>query len=602
MAMAQPLMSEKKKTVSFLGQILVFQDAIKSTNGLPKTREAGRNVNANYSLPGEVRTLCKQNRLNEALQLLRVMGQHVNPSIYDYVLQACIGKKALPEGKLVHAHIIQTGIKCQEEIFLGNGVVNMYAKCGTLVDARRAWDRMPKRNLVSWNMLIAAHVRHGYAEEALTLFYQMQRTDIQPDQFTFPTVLTACANLAALEQGKEIHELIVRSGFQSDVFVGNALVDMYAKCGNVENARHVFEKMPQRDVVSWNAMIAGYVQYGHIDVALRLFRKMPARDVVSWTAMIAASARHGYCEDALTLFYQMRRTGIQPNQFTFASVLPACANLAALEQGKEIHENIVKSGLQSDIFVNNALVDMYAKCGSIENAHNVFDKMTQRDVVSWNVMIVGYAIHGCGKEALLLFQQMQQSVANPDHVTFLGVLSACCHAGLVHEGWQYFNCMSQCYNVTPAMEHYGCMIDLLGRSGHLDEAHDLIQKMPIKPDTVVWGSLLAACKIHTNIELGECAAEHLFELDCQSVTPYVLLSIIYATAGRRDGVEKVRKLMKDRRVKKRPGCSWIVVNKRVHAFVAGDASHTQMHQIYAELERLSGQMKAAGYVPYMGFL
>eukprot|EP01018_Ginkgo_biloba_P039317 Gb_36398 [translate_table: standard] len=604
-----------------------------------------------------VRMLCKAGLLKEALRVLHITNQPVDSSTYACLVQGCIDKRTLSEGKLVHTHMIETGFK--PDIFLGNILLTMYAKRGVLVDARRVLSQMPERNVVSWTAMISAYTRHGCGKEALTLFYEMHRTGTQPNEFTFVSVLPACANLGAIEQGKEIHEEIIRNGFLSNVFVGNALVDMYAKCGSVESARKVFNKMIQRDVVSWNAMITGYAQNGYVDEALKLFQKMHERNVVSWNAMIAGCAQNGYVdealelfqkmpernmvswnsmisgfvqngyvdealkifqkmperdvvswnaiiagcaqnehvEEALNLFQQMHLAAVKPNLETFAIVLPACGNLVALEQGKEIHEHMIISGFQSDVFVENTLVDMYAKCGSIEDASKVFDKIPKRNVISWTTMIVGYAMHGCGREALELFERMQQSGTNPDHVTFVGVLCACCHAGLVDQGWQYFDCMSKYYHITPTMEHYGCMVDLLGRAGRLDEAQNFINKMPIKPDVGVWGSLLGACRIHINIEVGEHAAEQLLELDPQNTAPYVLLSDIYAASGRRDSIEKVRKMMQDRRVKKKPGLSWIVVNKQVNSFLVGDRSHPQTQNIYAELERLSGQMKAAGYVP-----
>eukprot|EP01018_Ginkgo_biloba_P034749 Gb_24823 [translate_table: standard] len=537
----------------------MIQGMIKTTSSNVKREAEGNN--------SYVRTIAKNGRLKEALHILHVMVPCADSFTYACLLQSCVNKRSLPAGKLVHTHIIQTGLESQD-IFLGNTLVNMYAKHGILEDASRVLDQMPERNVVSWTVMIAAYARHGGAEEAMTLFYRMQRTGVQPDRFTFASVLPACSNLAAL---KDVHEEITRRGFVADVFVESALVDMYAKCGSIQNARNLFDKMRQRDVVSWNAMIAGYAQNGPVD-------------------------------EALTLFYQMQQTGIQPDQYTFANVIPACANLAALEQGKVIHEVTIRSGLQSNVFVGSALVDMYAKCGSIEKARNVFDKMHQRNVVTWNTMIVGYAMHGYGNEAIQLFEEMQRSGAIPDHVTFVGVLSACCHAGLLDKGWQYFDCMSQYYQIAPALKHYGCMVDLLGRAGRLDEAREFINKMPIKPDAAVWGCLLAACRNHTNVELGERVAECLFELDAENNAPYVLLSNIYATAGRWGDIEKVRQMMKHRKIKKKLGCSWIEVNKQVHSFLAGDRSHPQMEKINAELERLSGKMKVAGYVPDTRFV
>eukprot|EP01018_Ginkgo_biloba_P000321 Gb_38244 [translate_table: standard] len=622
MQTAQPLRKQRKKLIFFSSPMLEFQGRKTTTSAL---RTEGDGNDSSFE---DVKMLCKQSRLKDALHILHGMDQPANASTYAGFLQGCINKKALSEGKLVHAHMNETGFMLGR--FLQNTLLNMYSKCGSLVDARRVFDQMPKRDVVTWTVMIAAYARYGFSEEALFLFYQMQTTDVQPNQFTFASVLPACVNLATL---KDVHEEIIRCGFDSNIFVGTALVDVYAKCGSLENARHVFEKMPQRDVVAWTAMIAGYAQNGHFNEALKLFEKMPERNVVSWTAvltgytqngrvdqaqqlfqkmpdrnivswnaMIAGYAQNGHGEEALKLFHEMRLANVKPNPETFSSVLPACANLAALEQGMEIHEEIIRSGFESDVFVSSALLDMYAKCGSIQKARDLFDKMHQRGIFAWTAMIAGYATHGCGKEAVKLFEQMEHSGIHPNHVTFLCVLCACCHSGLVDKGRQYFNCMIRYYHITPAMEHYCCMVDLFGRAGHLDEAQDFINKMPIKPEATLWVCLLGACRIHNNIELGESVAEHLFELEPKNAAPYVLLSNIYAAAGRWKDIEKVRKMMKDRRVKKPHGRSWIKVNKQVHAFLVGDRSHPQTEKIYAKLERLCGQIKVAGYMPDTRFV
>eukprot|EP01018_Ginkgo_biloba_P001708 Gb_40749 [translate_table: standard] len=661
-------------------------------------------------------------------QQMKLTGVTANANTFASVLPACAELAALEQGKEIHEEIVESGF--QSDVFLESALVGMYAKCESMENARKVFDNMnhrdvvswnamiagyaqngrideahklfqnmPKRNVVSWNVMIAGYTQNGHGEKALELFKQMQRVGLKPNLKTFASVLPACAKLALLEEGKEIHEEIIRTGFQSDVFVESALVDMYAKCGSIDNAHNVFNKMHQRNVVSWNAMIAGYAQNGRIDGSWKLFQNMPERNVVSWNAMIAGCAQNGHVEEALRLFHkmpernmvswnamitgyiqngfvddamklfqempeqsevswnamiagyaqngevdlaleffqkmpernvaswnaiimgfarngyldealklfqqmpehtvaswnamiagytqnghgeealnlfrQMQLAGVKPNSKTFTSVLPACAHLASLEQGKVIHEEIIISGFQSDIFVGSALVDMYAKCGNLENACTVFNKMHQQDAVLWNAMIAGYAMHGHGKEALKLFEQMKHSGTNPDRVTLVGILSACCHAGLVDEGLQYFNCMREYYHIKLTMEHYGCMVDLLGRAGLLDEAKDFISKMPIKPDATVWGCLLGACRIHHNIVLAENVAEQIFELDPENASPYVLLSNIYAAAGRWEDIEKVRIMMKDRRVKKKPGCSWIEVNKHVYAFLVGDISHPQ---------------------------
>jgi len=375
------------------------------------------------------------------------------------------------------------------------------------------------------------------------------------------------------------------------------MIAAYAQDGNIEEASRLFDKMPERDVASWNAMISCYVCRGKLDDARRMFDRMPNRNRVSWTSIIAGYAQDGNGEEALKVFGKMKWAGVKPDQITFASVLDACACIAALEQGKQVHKCIIKMGFESDLYVGNTLVTMYAKCGILENARHLFDNMSEQNVVSWNSMIACYAQHGHGQEAIGLFEQMQGVGTKPDGITFVSLLSACSRAGLVEEGWHYFDSMDKDYHIVAGAEHYACMVDLLGRSGMLDEAKDFIDRMPIQPSAAVWGSLMGACRIHVNLELGKYAAERLLQLEPTMAAPYVLLSNIYAVAGRWDNVAKIRTMMKDRGVKKKPGLSWIEVKNRVHTFVAEDRSHPQTKEIYAMLGRLSKKMEEVGYLP-----
>eukprot|EP01018_Ginkgo_biloba_P030280 Gb_21441 [translate_table: standard] len=622
---------------------------------------------------GMIRGYASNEPWEEALALYCQMQQSgIQPDkfTYPFVLKACAGLLTLNHGKEIHNHIIRSGY--DSDVFVGNALIDMYAKCRSIQNARQVFDKTSKRDIVSWNAIISGYAQNDHANDALELYGQMQLAGVKPNSITVVSVLPACAHLAALEQGKQIHDYVNRNGLLSNVSVGNALVDMYGKCESIEDARHVFDKMSKRDVVSWNAMITGYVQSGHSNEALRIFTQMqlagvkpnavtipsilPAcarlealghgkelhgyivkcgfdsdvfvgsalidmyakcksvdiaclvfdkilqRNVVSWNAMIAGYSQNGYANETLTLFRQMQLAGVKPNRVTIVSVLPGCADLAALQQGKEIHGYIIRSGIESDVFAGNALVDMYAKCGSIQIASQVFDQMAEQDVVSWNTMIAGYGIHGYGKESLAHFHNMQQAGLKPDYITFIAVLSACSHAGLVDEGWQYFHRMSQDYHITPTVEHYASMVDLLGRAGQLDEAYNFIKRMPIEPDAGVWGGLLGACRLHNNLKLGERVSEHVLELDPEDVGFYVLLSNIYAAAGRWDDVRKVRKMVKDRGLVKKPGCSWIEVKNKVYTFLVGDRSHPQSDKIYAMLESLSEQIKEAGYVPDTNFV
>eukprot|EP01018_Ginkgo_biloba_P030238 Gb_09382 [translate_table: standard] len=639
-----------------------------TTGKIPSTHITKSPNSSTPALCAEVAALCRKGLPKEALAIVYLMDQRgvpVNDDTYASLLQACSHTKALAEGKEVHAHMRRNGLN--EKVNLQTKLVSMYAVCGSLVDARHTFDKMRKRNVSLWNAMIRGYANNGLSDEALAIFGQMQRTDVQLDHHTFPCVLKACAGLSALQRGKEIHDYIVKRGFESDVFVGNALVAMYAKCSSVDSARHVFDKMPQRDAVSWNSMIAGYTQNGYCNEALELFRQMeladmkpnsvtiasilPAyaslgnlvqckeiheyirrsgfesdvfvgstlidmyakcknvetsrrvfdrmseRDIVSWNAMIAGYAQNGHCDEALKLFREMQVGGIQPSSSTIASLLQACAHLTALQQGKEMHDYIIRRGFESNDFVASALINMYAKCGNIDIARHVFDKMSHRDVVSWTAMIMGYAMHGFGENALALFHQMQQACMKPNYITLIAVLTACSHAGMLDEAWQHFHCMSQDYLIEPTAEHYACMVDLLGRAGHLDDAYHFIQNMPLEPDAGVWGSLLGACRVHCNIEIGVVAAEHIFELEPNNSGYYVVMSNIYAAAGRWDGVAKLRAMMKERGLKKKPAYSWIEVKNTVHAFHAEDRSHPQSENIYATLESLAEQMKATGYVP-----
>lgn len=376
--------------------------------------------------------------------------------------------------------------------------------------------------------------------------------------------------MVALKHGDAIHCLIIKIGFELDIFVGSALIDMYAKCKSTVNAQLVFDKSSIRNNVMWSAMVMGYTHIGH-------------------------------GEEALKLFSQMQLTGPEPDQFTFSGLLRACVSIVTLENGKQIHAYIIKTGFESCLFVGTNLVDMYAKCGSLFDSKDVFYRMPERNAISWTAMIGGYAQHGHSKEALKLFEQMQWEGIKPNQVTFLCVLSACSNMGLVDEGLSYFDSMTQVHGILPKTEHYACMVDLLGRSGHLDAAKRFITDMPLPPDASVWQSLLGACRIYGNIKLGEWAAQCILELNPQCPATYVL-SNIYAAASRGDDVEKVRQMMRDRGVVKEPGCSWIQVKDRVNTFFVRDKSHPRKKEIYAKLEELIESIKGAGYIPDTDFV
>ncbi|KAH9535066.1 hypothetical protein CY35_17G034800 [Sphagnum magellanicum] len=381
----------------------------------------------------------------KALELYKRMQQEgVQPNAVTFmgVLNACASLMALEEGRCVHEQMIQCG--CHLDAFVGSSLVDMYAKCGSMEDAWSVFNKMPSRDAVTWTAMILGHVNCGQGRKALDLFHQMQEEGVQPDAVTFVGVLNACASIMALEEGRHAHEQIIQNGCESDAFVGSSLIAMYAKCGSMEDASRVFNKLPSRAVVCWTAMIFGHVKCGEGHKALELFQKM-------------------------------QQEGVQPDPVTYVGVLNACANVVALEEGRRAHERIIQSRCESDVFVRSSLVDMYAKCGSMEDACRVFNTMPSHDVVSWNALLGGFAIHGQGKEALVHFELMCEEGVHPDDITFVCLLSACSHAGFVDEGLRFFALMTTVYRIPAKLEHYTCMVDLLGRAGHLQEAENMIQ-------------------------------------------------------------------------------------------------------------------------------
>ncbi|KAF9602304.1 hypothetical protein IFM89_026421 [Coptis chinensis] len=391
-----------------------------------------------------------------------------------------------------------------------------------------------------------------------------------------------------------VHTQFFKLGFEYDPYALTALVDMYAKCGLAGLARKVFDEMSgDRDLPAWNSMITGYTRCGDLAEARRLFELMPRRNVVSWTAMISGYSQNERYEDALEIYMRMEaEKGVKPNEVTIASVLPACANLGALEMGERIEVLVREKGFAKNLFVSNALLEMYAKCGRIDKAMRVFKEIRHtKNLCSWNTMIMGLAVHGRWEAGLKLFREMLTGGISPDDITFVGVLLACTHGALVREAWKFFESMHKDFCITPKLQHYGCMVDLLGRAGFLNEAYGLLKKMPMKPDAVVWGALLGACSFHGNVKLAEIAAEFLFELEPRNPGIYVILSNVYASRGRWDGVAKVRKLMKGKQFTKAVGYSFIEVDGIVHKFFVEDRSHPRSDEVYALLDEILCRMK-----------
>lgn len=499
---------------------------------------------------------------------MRAEGVEPNQYTFPCLLTACAAVSARGFGGQVHGCIIRLGFEAN--VYVGSALVNMYAKCGDLYSAMRALDSVEGDDVVSWNSMLIGCVRQGFEEEAFLLFKKMHSKAMDVDDFTYPSVLSSCASINDMGSAKSVHCLIVKTGFEAYKLVSNALVDVYAKGGELGSAFEVFNSMMYRDVVSWTSLVTGY-------------------------------AYNGSYEEALKLFCQMRIAGVDPDQTITASVLSACAELTVLEFGQQVHTNFLKSGLRSTVSVDNSLVTMYAKCGCIEVAHKVFDSMSIRDVITWTALIIGYAQNGKGKYSLGLYDEMIASGTKPDFITFIGILFACSHAGFEERGRQYFESMEKVYGIKPGPDHYACMIDLLGRSGKMNEAKELLNQMNVEPDATVWKALLSACRVHKDLELAERAADALFELEPQNAMPYVLLSNIYSAAGFWENTAKIRRLMKLRGISKEPGCSWIEMNSKVHKFMSEDRSHPKTDQIYSKIGEIMMLIKEAGYVPDINF-
>ncbi|CBI32698.3 unnamed protein product, partial [Vitis vinifera] len=491
---------------------------------------------------------------------------------------------------------------------------------------------MPERNVVSWTSVIAGYSQNGQGGNALEFYFQMLQSGVMPDQFTFGSIIKACSSLGDIGLGRQLHAHVLKSEFGAHIIAQNALISMYTKSNLIIDALDVFSRMATRDLISWGSMIAGFSQlgyelealcyfkemlhqgrpdlvawnaiiagfaYGELRDAIFFFEEMRCNaDLVSWNAILTACMRHDQAEEVFRLLKLMCISQHRPDYITLTNVLGASAETVSIEIGNQVHCYALKTGLNCDTSVTNGLIDLYAKCGSLKTAHKIFDSMINPDVVSWSSLILGYAQFGYGEEALKLFKTMRRLDVKPNHVTFVGVLTACSHVGLVEEGWKLYGTMEKEFGIAPTREHCSCMVDLLARAGCLNEAEGFIHQMAFDPDIVVWKTLLAACKTHGNVDVGKRAAENILKIDPSNSAAHVLLCNIYASKGNWEDVARLRSLMKQRGVRKVPGQSWIEVKDRIHVFFVEDSLHPERNKIYTMLEELLLQMLDAGYVPF----
>lgn len=527
-------------------------------------------------------------------EMMQCSGLRPDNYTFPLVFKCCARLGWVRMGYGVLGQVLRLGF--ESDVFVNNAVIHVLVSCGELGVAWKVFDESCVRDLVSWNSMINGFVRNGRADEALRIYREMEKAGIEPDDVTMLGVVSSCAQLEDLNVGMEVHRVIKEKKVNLTVSLANALVDMYVKCGDLGAAEDVFDKMEKRTVVSWTTLVMGYIKFGFLDTAKRLFDEMPEKDVVPWNVMIGGYVQANCSKEALDLFHDMQARNVQPDEVTMVNCLSACSQLGALDVGVWIQHYIAKHKLCVNVSLGTALVDMYVKCGDMEKALKVFYEMPDKNSLTWTSIIGGFTTHGKAHDAISYFLQMIDCGLEPDAITFLALLSACCHGGLVEEGRMFFTQMSLSYNITPKVEHYSCMVDLLGRAGLLEEAEELIKNMPMKADAVVWGPLLFACRVHRNVEIGERAAFKLLEMDPLDSGNYVLLANIYGEANMWEKARETRELMKKKRVEKVPGCSSIEVDGNVYEFFIRDKSHQQATQIYDCLSQLTSHLELVGYV------
>lgn len=587
--------------------------------------------------------------------------------ILPSLLKACAQASCGVLGWELHGFAVKTGFA--PDVFVCNALMNMYEKCGSLVSARLVFDKMPARDVVSWSTMLGCYVRSKSYGEALRLIREMHFVGVKLSGVALVSLIGVFGELLDMKSGRAVHGYVVRNvgDEKMEVSLMTALIDMYCKGECLESAQRLFDGLSQRSVVSWTVMIAGcirscrlvegaknfnrmleeevfpneitllslmtecgfvgaldwgtwlhayllrngfgmslalatalidmYGKCGQVRYARALFNGVEKKDVKIWSALISAYANMSCIKQAFDLFLEMLDSEVKPNKVTMVSLLSSCAEVGALDLGKWIHSYINRHGLEVDVILETALINMYAKCGDLTIARSLFNEATCRDIHMWNAMMAGFSMHGCGKEALELFSEMESHGVEPNDITFISVFHACSHSGLVADGKKHFNKMVHDFGIVPKIEHYGCLVDLLGRAGHLDEAHNITENMPMRPNTIIWGALLAACKLHKNLALGEVAARKILELDPQNCGYSVLKSNIYASVKRWTDVTSIRETMNHLGMKKEPGLSWIEVNGSVHHFKSGDKTCTQTTKVYEMVTEMCIKLREAAYTP-----
>ncbi|CAL5350664.1 unnamed protein product [Camellia sinensis] len=520
----------------------------------------------NTSWNTQLKELAKQGLYQQGLHLYRRMlrsGDSPNAFTFPFALKSSAALSLPLSGAQLHCHVLKTG--CESEPFVQTALISMYCKCCLIDNARKLFDESPQSRLltVCYNALISGYTFNSHFFNAIMLFCHMREVGVSVNAVTVLGLIPGCTIPMHLGFGMSVHCFTVRCGLDFDLSVANCLLTMYVRCGSIELARNLFDDMPKRGLITWNAMISGYAQ-------------------------------NGLATQVLDLYHEMVSSGISPDPVSLVGVLSSCANLGAQRVGLEVEQRIERSKFEFNPFLKNALINMYARCGNLVRARAIFDEMPEKNLVSWTAIIGGYGVHGRGETAVQLFEEMIKTGIRPDGAMFVSILSACSHAGLTDKGLDFFSLMERNYGMRPGPEHYSCVVDLLGRAGRLAEAQRLIESMPVEPDGAVWGALLGACKIYRNVMLAELAFDRVIKLEPKNIGYYVLMSNIYTEAGISQGVLRVRTIMRERKLKKDPGCSYVEYKGKTHLFVAGDRRHPQIGETYRMLDRLEVLVKELG--------
>ncbi|KAL2544391.1 Pentatricopeptide repeat-containing protein [Forsythia ovata] len=531
-------------------------------------------------LNSTLKFLSKSGKLDEALHLLmesqKSKATIASPNLESYtaLLHACISRKSLDHGQRLYLYLLKDNKSFVNNPILKSKFITLFSVCGLVDEARRVFEHdigeiehLPES---VWVAMAIGYSKNGKVKEALLVYCKMLSRSVEPGNFAFSVALKACSELLDLRIGKGVHAQIIKANEEPDQVVHNALLRLYTECGSFEDVLHVFEEMPERNVVTWNSLIAGFVKKDQVFEALETFRRM-------------------------------QNVGVRFSWVSLTTILMVCARLTALYIGREIHAQIVKSGNSPDLLVLNSLLDMYAKCGELEYCRRVFDGMIYKDLTSWNTVINGYAINGYMAAAMEAFEEMVAAGFRPDEVTFVSLLSGCSHAGMTVEGRLLFDRMQAEFGIVPKLEHYACLVDMLGRAGKIEEAMPVVKRMPMNPSGSIWGSLLNSCRMYGNVSLAELVAKQLFMIEPNNPGNYVLLSNIYANAGMWDKVDLVRELMEKRGIKKEAGCSWIQFKDKIHGFVAGGGFEFRNSDEYKKVwNELTEAMEKRGYKPDTG--